>query len=163
VLLLPVAASKAAQPGIEVPAQGFSSGKERTMRNAIVIVTTLAMITAFGCAMSPRGGGMTKDVGFKVAVPTFATNVKQGEVQNVTLSLHRGSYFKDDVTLELKTTAGLSIDPNSILVKASDAPNVQFRIAAANDAALSDYRVDVTATPATGQPTSVQFIVRVIQ
>jgi len=132
------------------------------MKNAIMIVITLAVITAFGCSMSPRGGGMTTDLGFQVAVPTFNTNVKQGEVQNVTLSLHRGNYFKEDVRLELKTTAGLSIDPSNILVKASDVPDVQFRIAAAKDAALGEYRVDVTATPATGQSTSVQFIVRVV-
>ena len=132
------------------------------MKAAIMIVMTLALITAFGCSMSPRGGGMTKDLGFQVAVPTFNTNIKQGEVQNVTLSLHRGNYFKQDVRLELNTTAGLSIDPSNILVKASDAPAVQFRIAAAQDAALSEYRVNVTATPATGQPTSAQFIVRVV-
>ena len=99
---------------------------------------------------------MTTDLGFQVAVPTLTTNVKQGEVQNVTLALHRGNYFKQDVRLELKTTAGLSIDPSNILVKASDAPDVQFRIAAAKDAALSDYRVDVTATPGTGQPRAGQ-------
>jgi uncharacterized membrane protein len=132
------------------------------MKNAIMIVMALALITAFGCSMSPRGGGMTKDLGFQIAVPTFTTNVKQGEVQNVTLSLHRGDYFKQDVRLELKTTAGLSIDPSNILVKASDVPDVQFRISAAKDAALSEYRVNVTATPANGQPTSVQFIVRVV-
>jgi uncharacterized membrane protein len=132
------------------------------MKNAIMIVMTLALITVFGCSMSPRGGGMTTDLGFQVAVPTFNINVKQGEVKNVTLSLHRGNYFKQDVRLELKTTAGLSIDPSNILVNASDAPDVQFRIAAAKDAALGEYRVNVTATPATGQPTSVQFIVRVV-
>jgi uncharacterized membrane protein len=132
------------------------------MKSAIVTIMALALLTAFGCTMSPRGGGMTSDLGFKVVVPTFATKVKQGEVQNVTLSLRRGNYFKDDVKLELKTTAGLSIDPSNILVKSSDVPDVQFRIAAAKDAALSDYRVDVTATPATGQPTTVQFIVKVV-
>lgn len=154
--------STTVQPEVAVPAQGHYSGKEHAMRNGIVIVTAAALMTAFGCSMSPRGGGMTKDVGFQVAVPTFTTNVKQGEVQNVTLSLHRGDFFKQDVKLELATTAGLSIDPSTILIKASDVPDVQFRIAAAKDAALSEYRVDVTATPATGQPTSVQFIVRVI-
>ena len=132
------------------------------MKNAIMIVMTLALITALGCSTSPRGGGMTTDMGFQVAVPTFTTSVKQGEVQNVTLSLHRGNYFKQDVRLELKTTGGLSIDPSNILVKASDVPDVQFRVAAAKDAALSEYRVNVTATPATGQPTSVQFTVRVV-
>jgi len=132
------------------------------MRNAIMIVMALALITALGCSMSPRGGGMTTDLGFQVAVPTFNTNIKQGETQNVTLAIHRGDYFKQDIRLELNTTGGLSIDPSNVLVKASESPDVQFRIAAAKDAALGEYRVNVKAMPATGQPTSVQFIVRVI-
>lgn len=152
----------AALPGIAVPKQGPYSGKGEDMKNAIMIMMTLALITAFGCSMSPRGGGMTKDLGFKVEVPTLTTDVKQGEAQSVTLSLHRGDYFKQDVRLALKTTAGLSVDPSNILIKASDVPDVQVRIAADKDAALSDYRVNVTATPATGQPTSVEFIVRVV-
>jgi hypothetical protein len=159
---LPVVASMAAQPGIAVPTQGLCSRKGEDMKNAIAIMVALALITSFGCAMSPRGGGMTTDTGFQVAVPTFTTSVKQGEVKTVTLSLHRGKFFKQDVKLELATTAGLSIDPSTTMVKASDTPDVQFRIAAAKDAALSEYRVNVTATPATGQPTSVQFIVRVV-
>ena len=39
-----VAASMAAEPGVAVPAQGCYSGKEHVMRNAIAIVTTLALL-----------------------------------------------------------------------------------------------------------------------
>ncbi len=124
-------------------------------------VMTLALTAVCACSMSSRGGGMSKDEGFKISVPTFSTNVKQGEVQNVGVSLHRGDYFKQDVRLEFKTTEGISVDPTGALIKASDKPDLQLRIAANKDAALGDYRVYVKGTPETGQPTSVEFTVTV--
>ncbi len=73
------------------------------MKNAITIVLTLALIAVSGCqSSSPRGGGMTKDVGFKIAVPTFNTEIKQGQTQSVTVSLERGDYFKQDVKLQIE-------------------------------------------------------------
>jgi len=69
------------------------------MKTAITIVMTLVLATVYGCqsSSSPRGGGMTKEVGFKIAVPTSGTEIKQGQTQNVTVSLERGDYFKQDV------------------------------------------------------------------
>ena len=134
------------------------------MKTAITIVMTLVLVTVYGCqsSSSPRGGGMTKDVGFKIAVPTFSTEIKQGQTQNFTVSLERGDYFKQDVKLQIQVPTGISVDPTSVVIKASDNPDVQLRIEAAKGAALGKYLVYVKGTPETGEPTSTVFDVRVV-
>ena len=133
------------------------------MKNAITIALTLALMAVSGCqSSSPRGGGMTKDVGFKIAVPTFSTEIKQGQTHNVTVSLERGAYFKQDVKLQIEASEGIRVDPTKILVKASEIAEVQLRIAATKDTALGAYHVSVKGTPETGEPTVTAFTVTVI-
>lgn len=133
------------------------------MKTAIMIVMTLALVAISGCqSSSPRGGPRAKDEGFKIAVPTFDTNVKQGEVRAVTVSLQRGAYFKQAVKLQIQASEGISVDPTDVLVKASESPDVQVRIATTKNTALGAYRVTVNATPKTGKPTSTVFTVTVV-
>jgi uncharacterized membrane protein len=103
-----------------------------------------------------------KGEGFKIAVPTFEIEIKQGETQSVTISLERGESFKQDVKLEFKAAKGISIEPTDIMVKASDKPEVALRITVPKDAALGVYKISVKGTPKTGEPTSTEFNVKVI-
>jgi len=133
------------------------------MKKVTISVMTLVLVTAFGCqSSSPRGGGMTKDVGFKIVVPTFATEIKQGETRSVLLVLERGTSFKQDVKLQVETTKGIAIDPTSTIILKSDKPEVLIRLSVAADAALGAYNVRVVGTPTTGEPTSTVFNVKVV-
>jgi uncharacterized membrane protein len=132
------------------------------MKRSMMIVVTVALTAAVGCSLSNRGGGVSTDEGFRIAVPALDTQVKQGELQTVTVSVHRGEYFKRDVKLQIRASKGISVEPTSAWVKAGDKPDVQLRIAAARDAALGEYRIYVEGTPASGQPTSVEFKVKVV-
>ena len=133
------------------------------MKNAITIVLTLALMAIFGCeSSSPRGGSVRKGEGFTIAVPTLSTEIKQGQAQNVVVSLERGDSFKQDVKLQIKTTTGLSVDPTSVVIESSDKPDVQLKIAAAQNAALGEYRVTVVGTPKTGESTSTEFKLKVV-
>ena len=137
--------------------------KENEMKTAITIVMTLALAAISGCQSSSlRGGGMTEDVGFKIIVPTGDTDVKQGEVRNVTISLQRGENFKQGVKLEIKASEGISVYPTDVQVKASEIPDIQLRIATTRDTALGAYLVSVKGTPKTGEPTSIAFTVKVV-
>ena len=137
--------------------------RKKEMKTAITIVMTLALAALSGCeSSSPRGGGMTEDVGFKIAVPTYDTEIKQGEVHTVTISLHRGKYFKQGVTLQIQASDGISVYPTDILVKGSESPDLQLRIATTRDTALGSYLVSVKGTPRTGEPTSTAFTVKVV-
>lgn len=105
---------------------------------------------------------MTKDLGFKIAVPTYGTKIKLGQTQSVTVSLERGRHFKRDVTLDIEASAGISVEPTTVLIKSSERPEVQLRIAAAQTAALGEYPVSVKGVPETGEATSTTFTVKVV-
>ena len=133
------------------------------MKTTSAFVTMLALAVVSGCqSAGPRGGGVSRDEGFKIAVPTFETAVKQGELQTIAVSIQRGEYFKRDVRLQIKASKGIAVDPTNVMIKASDKPDLQLKVTASKDAALGDYRVYVTGTPDTGQPTSAEFKVKVV-
>ncbi len=133
------------------------------MKTITTIVMTLTLAAISGCqSSSPQGGTMSKDEGFKIGVPTLGTDIKQGEVRAVTVSLHRGEYFKQEVKMQIQASEGISVEPTDVLVKASESPDVQLRIAATKNTALGAYRVSVKGTPKTGEPTSTGFTVKVV-
>ena len=131
------------------------------MKAVITIMMGLALVAAIGCE-SPRGGGMSGGEGFKIVVPAWDGKVRQGETRIVTVSLDRGENSKRDVALDIRASKGISVDPTSVTVKASDKPDVQLQVAAPKDAALGEYPVVVKGTPETGEPTSVGFTVKVV-
>jgi uncharacterized membrane protein len=135
--------------------------KANEMKTAMTMMMALALTVVFGC-QSPRGGGMSSGEGFKINTPTFATEIKQGETQSVTISLDRGDQFKRDVTLDIRPSEGINVTPTNTVVRGSDNPDVQLRIAAAKDANLGEYRVYIKGTPETGEATSTDFTVKVV-
>jgi uncharacterized membrane protein len=133
------------------------------MKKVIMIAVTLALATVLGCySSSEKGGSVLKGEGFKIAVPTFDIEIKQGETQSVSISLERGESFKQDVKLIIKAAKGISVEPTDVMVKASDKPEVQLRITVPKDAALGAYSISVKGTPKTGEPTSTEFNMKVI-
>jgi uncharacterized membrane protein len=133
------------------------------MKKVLMIAVTLALVTVLGCySSSEKGGSVLKGEGFKIAVPTFDVELKQGETQSLAISLERGESFKQDVEFTIKTTKGISIEPTNVMVKASDKPDVALMIKVPKDAALGVYKVSVKGTPKTGEPASTEFNVKVI-
>ena len=131
------------------------------MKIAFATMMSLALLAFSGC-LSSQGGGMSGDEGFKIKVPTFDVKAKQGEIQDVTVSLKRGENFKRDVTLEFKPTKGISVKPGEAVVKANEKPDVHLKISAPKDAAIGVYRVYVKGTPQVGQSTTMDFKVNVV-
>ena len=136
-----------------------ATGKLKTLA---AIFLALTLLTATGCRTTnvSSKGGFTLDEHFSITVPAQST-VKQGAATPIIIVLNRGPYFKRDVQLDIKTE-GIDVTPNSVLVKASDKPEVQLQIAASREAALGEYRVTVTGTPTTGKPAVTLFIVKVL-
>ena len=125
----------------------------------------LAVLTFGGCAMmnrSEKGGEVSRvDQDFRISAPIMGTSVKQGEVQTVLVTLHRGEQFNQDVDIRVMTPEGLSIEPDTATIRSSDTSSVQLVITANKNAALVTHQVEVQATPTRGKATSVQFPVRV--
>ena len=131
------------------------------MKTAIAIVSALSLMVLVGCE-SPRGGGMSGGEGFKIDTPALTVKIVQGETQNVTISLNRGEYFKRDVTMDIKASKGISVEPTKVLVKASEKPDVNLRVTAAKDAAIGEYKIFIKGTPEQGEATSTEFTVKVV-
>ena len=129
---------------------------------AIAIVLTMVLAAISSGTSSPKGGSVAKGEGFKINVPTFDVKAKQGEIEVVTIKLKRGEFLKKDVTLDITVDKGISIEPAKIVVKASDKSEVDLTIKIPKAAALGGYTVEVKGTPTTGEPTSVQFTVKVV-
>jgi len=131
------------------------------MRTAMVTLSALSLMVVLGCT-SPRGGDMSGGEGFTISIPILPTQIKQGETTSVTVSLNREKYFKRDVTLAVRASYGISVEPTEALVRGNDKPDVSLRITAARDANLGEYTISVKGTPETGQATSMQFNVKVV-
>jgi uncharacterized membrane protein len=129
---------------------------------AIMVVLTLVLAAVSNGADSPKGGSVGKGEAFKIDVPSSDTKVKPGETQTVTIKLQRGESFKQDVKLQIEAVKGISVEPAKVLIKAGDEPDVKLMITVPKDAALGEYKVSVTGTPTTGEPTSVELKVKVI-
>ena len=129
---------------------------------AITIVLSLVLAAVSSCTDSPKGGSVGQGEGFNIAAPTFDVKVKQGEPQTLTIKLQRGESFKQDVKLQIEAAEGISVDPAKVIVKASDKPDVQLMITVPKNATPGEYKVSVTGTPTTGEPTSVEFNVKVV-
>lgn len=133
------------------------------MRYACTFIATVGLLLGTGCqSASPRGGGGGEEEGFKIIVPTAETQIKQGETRTVPITLERGDYFKRDVRLEMRASDGIGVEPVSASIRASDKPETAIRVSAGRNAALGEYRIYVRGVPESGEPTSVDFRVKVV-
>lgn len=105
---------------------------------------------------------MSGGEGFRIVTPALDTKIKQGETESVTIALNRGEMFKRDVTMDIKASKGISVEPARVVVKGSDKPEVNLRITAAKDANLGEYKIFVKGTPEAGEATSTEITVKVV-
>ena len=126
----------------------------------LAIVALVAMVAFVGCKKSEEGGRAGNDT-FKVAVPALATNVKQGELKTVKVSIERGDGFKQPVKLEFKSSTGISVEPDSVTIQPGDKGDVQLKISAAADAPIGESKILVKGTPDKGEATTTEFSVTV--
>ncbi len=129
------------------------------MKKALVL-GLIAMAALVGCKKS-EPGGMAGNETFRLVVPATSTDVKQGELQTVRVSVDRGAGFKQAVKLEVQAPKGLEVDPDSTTVKPGDKGDVQLKITAAKDAPLGAQKIMVKGTPDQGDFAETEFTVTV--
>jgi len=101
-----------------------------------------------------------RDHQFSVKVPSGATNVTQGKQKEVTISLNRGSSFKEPVKVKIDAPAGIKAVPAETTIPADD-NKAKVTLEAADDATVGRHTVTVTGIPETGNSTSVDMDVEV--
>ncbi len=134
------------------------------MSKSFLVLAVSAILTAacgIGCNKSSEGGVAGSNNSFKVSAPTMAVSIKQGDKQTVSLTLDRGSDFKQTVKLDAQAPKGLSVSFDKSTVKAGDAKEVAMSISADKEAAIGEHVIKVTAKPETGNETNVDVKVTV--
>jgi hypothetical protein len=141
-------------------------------------VSALLLGIAFatvGCNQSKPGGpgaalpeseqatfGQT-DNSFTLEAPMTATDVTQGETDEITISIDRGDNFAQDVSLSFDNLPpGVTLTPANATLAQGDS-EVTFVLAAALDAAVGDHTVVVTGRPAQGPTAATEVKISVNQ
>lgn len=132
------------------------------MNKASKLLMAAAFIALCGCNQSTPGGPGTTapeseqpmlgqaDNTFTLDVPALATALEQGETEQTSISIDRGDNFAQDVTITFSDLpAGVSIMPNTPKIQKSE-DKVEITVSATPTAAVGDYTVKVTGSPATG-------------
>jgi uncharacterized membrane protein len=87
---------------------------------------------------------------FELSVPSLSTRIKQGESNEITMSISRGKNFNEDVTLKFEgLPSGVTAEPTTAMIAKSD-KDVKVTFHAAPDAAVGEYTVKVLGHPTTG-------------
>ena len=129
------------------------------MKTTPRILSFLAILAVMTGCSSPQGGVTGTNDSFSISVPPLPVALKAGDKQTITVTLNRGTEFKQDVVLSPEVPKGLKVEmPNSTLVsgkhtvKVGDPKEVAFSILADKDA-KGDYNIKLNATPEKGTPT----------
>ena len=132
------------------------------MKKLLASVVAVALALAVGCDnKSPQGGPganppkASADT-FTIHAPGTATDLKQGDKQEVKLSVDRGKDFKEDVTLKFEAPKGITVEPESKAVPAGE-KEVAVKVSAGPDATEGKHTVNVTATPKSGKAVTTKF------
>lgn len=126
----------------------------------VLVFGLIALAVVVGCNKSEEGGRGGDDT-FRIIVPSMATNIMQGEVQTVRVSVERGEGFQQGISLQVKAPDGLQVEPDSATVKLGDEGDVQLVLKAAEDAPLGDQMIRVHGAPDKGEAVEIEFKVTV--
>jgi len=139
----------------------------------LFVATTCAALLGCQTKTGPGGPGATKPPTgttstdrvdtketFKLAVPSIKTDVKQGEQDEVTVSIDRGKDFNESVRLEFKAPQGVVVKPQSVEIPPTES-NAKITVEASPDAPVGDTNVEVTAVPESGKPVSARIPIQI--
>jgi hypothetical protein len=97
---------------------------------------------------------------FTLKVPEMTTSVNHGKKEDVTISISRGSEFKQSVKLQFRAPKGVTVTPSSAMIPAGQ-DKVTVSIQATNDAAVGKGNVGVTAVPESGRSVELEMPIQV--
>jgi hypothetical protein len=129
-----------------------------------LVVMTLAALT--GCSEgTPGGPGATEkkpafgqaDDTFNLSVPVLSSSVQQGEQTEATVGIQRAKNFDEDVAITFADVPkGVTVEPASPVIKHGDTDaKITFKVG--DDAALGDFKVNVTGHPTKGSDAQIAF------
>jgi hypothetical protein len=143
------------------------------MKTLVSSLVVAGLLVFTGCNTSPTGGGNPSSTGPQGKSTTFtlhgpekltAHTVKHKESHEFKVTVDKGKDFKE--TLSFSATVepadkGVTATPEPKELKASDPAEVKVKVEVGDKAGAGEYKVTLTARPAVGQPTAVDWKVKV--
>lgn len=99
---------------------------------------------------------------FTLHVPSAATNIEQGAMEAVEVSIDRGDLFQQPVTLSFETPAGVKIEPANPTIPA-DLEKAEVSVHVDQTAELGEKQIRVLAKPQTGKAVELMMAIEVTQ
>jgi uncharacterized membrane protein len=99
---------------------------------------------------------------FKLEVPKMTTTVNKGKKEDVTISISRGSAFKESVKIQFHAPKGVMVTPAEPVIPAGKS-KVTVSIEATGDAPAGKGNIEVTAVPESGRSVSLEMPFQVKQ
>jgi uncharacterized membrane protein len=143
------------------------------MKTAWITLISAALVGLIGCDTNDHAGGpgATRNTSkpvigqrpetFSLTAPIMATSIKQGESKKITIGIDRGKNFDQDVKVSFKNVPeGIVIEPATFSIKHSD-EDAKVTLKAANEAAVGEFTVQVTGTPASGAASTTELKINV--
>ena len=91
---------------------------------------------------------------FTLSVPVLTTTLQQGGTQAISIGIRRDKNFDQDVTLKFTDVPkGVTFEPARPVIKHGDT-ETKFTLRGADDAALGNFAIHVTASPTKGADAS---------
>lgn len=131
------------------------------MRTLCASLSALLLAVVPGCGNRDTGGGSNRNAQFVLRAPQQAASLKQGESQNINLTLERGKEFNQSVKLEANAPTGVDADLSTKTLKPGDPAEVNLQVKAGKNAPTGEQTVRVIATPDTGNAASVDVKIKV--
>jgi uncharacterized membrane protein len=128
----------------------------------VAIALGACALVPVACNKSPEGGVPGTDNKFELKGGTLPAAIKPGDAESVKISVDRGKNFHQSVRLEAKAPDSVAATLDRKLVKDGESSDVNVQLRPKENAAPGDYKVQVTATPDSGSPTTLELTVKVI-
>src|SRR5262245_34456125 len=114
---------------------------------------------ASGTSTAGRGADNRAET-FTVAVPSTTTSVAPGQREEVTISIDRGSQFKQPVKLQFKAPPGMKVVPEEAEIQPGDTSTKVF-VEATGEGTPGKAYIEVVGVPQSGKSVSVRMPVEI--
>jgi uncharacterized membrane protein len=139
---------------------GASSTPARSSTTTTTSTPTTATTSQSVTTTANKPVIIDKNNTFTLKVPEMTTTVNQGKKEDVTISINRGSAFKESVKLQFRAPKGMTITPAEPVIHAGQ-DKVTVSIQATTDAPAGKNNIEVTAVPESGRSVSLEMPVQV--
>jgi hypothetical protein len=95
-------------------------------------------------------------------VPEMTTAVRPGKKEEVTISISRGSAFKESVKLQFRAPKGVTITPAEPVIAAGQ-DKVNITVQSTKDATVGKANIEVMAIPESGRSVSLEMPIELKQ